>query len=64
MRSNAEMPDSSSCDVGTAGDHTSEMTEPGVCGDGVVDGDEECDDGNLANDDACPQICVQASCGE
>jgi cysteine-rich repeat protein len=29
-----------------------------ACGDGVVDGDEECDDGNEVNDDGCSNVCV------
>jgi cysteine-rich repeat protein len=34
-----------------------------VCGDGVVEGDEECDDGNESNNDACMN-CVVAVCGD
>lgn len=33
-----------------------EIPEP-VCGDGTVDGDEECDDGNRENGDGCSIIC-------
>ncbi|MCA9638830.1 MAG: DUF4215 domain-containing protein, partial [Myxococcales bacterium] len=36
----------------------------GVCGDGVVDGDEECDDGNASNTDACTDACMHAVCGD
>jgi len=28
-----------------------------VCGDGRVEGDEECDDGNTLNDDGCNYLC-------
>ncbi|MEZ4426127.1 MAG: DUF4215 domain-containing protein [Nannocystaceae bacterium] len=49
---------------------TDPMTDPTttsdpVCGDGVVEGDEECDDGP-ANDDAggCTTACVAATCGD
>ncbi len=35
-----------------------------VCGDGVVDADEECDDANQADDDACLGNCVAARCGD
>src|SRR5689334_1305339 len=29
----------------------------GYCGDGIVQGDESCDDGNLIDTDACPSNC-------
>lgn len=35
-----------------------------MCGDGVVDGDEECDDGNPMSDDACLVTCKEARCGD
>lgn len=31
---------------------------PGVCGDGVMGGDEECDDGNEVPDDGCSDTCA------
>jgi len=37
---------------------------PPVCGDGVVEGDEACDDGNQSNNDACLNSCEPASCGD
>jgi cysteine-rich repeat protein len=37
---------------------------PGSCGDGVVDGEEECDDGNTDDLDACLTSCVAAQCGD
>ncbi|MFN8642957.1 MAG: DUF4215 domain-containing protein [Candidatus Binatia bacterium] len=30
-----------------------------VCGNGVVEPNEECDDGNTADGDACPATCVR-----
>ena len=36
----------------------------GVCGDGVVDAGEECDDGNEDNTDACINNCTMATCGD
>jgi cysteine-rich repeat protein len=33
-----------------------------VCGDGVEEADEECDDGNTMNDDACSNACLIATC--
>ncbi len=35
-----------------------------VCGDGVVDGDEACDDGNAVLEDACLSTCELARCGD
>jgi cysteine-rich repeat protein len=35
-----------------------------VCGDGVREGTEECDDGNEDNIDACTNACVSARCGD
>lgn len=37
---------------------------PGVCGDGVVDAGEDCDDGNASETDACLSTCVPAKCGD
>jgi cysteine-rich repeat protein len=35
-----------------------------VCGNGVVEGDEACDDGNRFDDDACNNACQRSSCGD
>ena len=35
-----------------------------VCGDGVVDTGEGCDDGNTDDTDACRNVCVGATCGD
>lgn len=35
-----------------------------MCGNGVVEGDEECDDGNFENDDTCLMNCTNAWCGD
>ena len=32
-----------------------------ACGNGQLDADEQCDDGNLLNDDACTAACVAAA---
>lgn len=39
---------------------------PAVCGDGVVEADEECDDGAAGNadDNMCTSICIFARCGD
>ncbi len=57
----------------TTGDATStgttspESTSTGaaaVCGDGVVEGDEACDDGNQSDLDGCSNACALAVCGD
>ena len=35
-----------------------------VCGDGVVEGEEACDDGNSVDDDGCRNACREALCGD
>lgn len=35
-----------------------------VCGDGILNADEECDDGNMDNTDACLTTCTLPSCGD
>ena len=37
---------------------------PPVCGDGVVEGAEQCDDGNDIDVDACHNDCTAATCGD
>lgn len=32
-------------------------TKPGVCGNGILEENEECDDGNVVNDDCCNNLC-------
>lgn len=36
----------------------------GACQDGIVNDDEECDDGNAVNTDSCPNDCKLAVCGD
>ena len=36
----------------------------GVCGDGVVDAGEACDDGNTDDTDQCTNACTEATCGD
>lgn len=47
---------SGSTDATTTGETTA--TPPPVCGDGVVEDDEECDDGNQAPEDGCSDACT------
>ncbi len=37
--------------------------EPSPCGDGVLDENEECDDGNTKNGDGCSDTCTLEECG-
>jgi len=43
---------------------TGDTAADAVCGNGVVEGDEECDDGDDDDTDACPSSCVEAFCGD
>lgn len=40
-----------------------ETTEPSVCGDGIVQDDEQCDDANTKDGDGCNR-CIQEYCGD
>ena len=45
-------------------DHSHELG-PGVCGDGAVDDDEVCDDGNTTSGDGCSALCDSTEpCGD
>jgi cysteine-rich repeat protein len=75
-----ESGDTDDGDAGPTGDGETEMGdgdagdgdgEPGdgdgddpVCGNGQVEGSEECDDGNLTDQDACTNACATAVCGD
>ena len=39
------------------------LGEAAVCGDGTVDGAEQCDDGNTASGDGCDANCTPTGCG-
>ena len=41
-----------------------ENCQQAVCGNGNVEGDEECDDGNTENTDECLNTCILAFCGD
>lgn len=57
-------PATTSDDAGTTGTGTTESVPPG-CGNGVMDGDEECDNGEAnADDAACTTQCNKAFCGD
>jgi cysteine-rich repeat protein len=51
--------------TGTDTGDTDTTGEPdAVCGNGVIEGDEECDDGNQDNTDTCVEGCKNAVCGD
>ena len=56
--------DTTAAEESTGEPATATTSAPGVCGDGVLDADEECDDGNTALTDACLPTCVAATCGD
>jgi len=35
-----------------------------ICGDGIIDDDEDCDDGNTGDGDECPSTCLYPYCGD
>jgi len=37
--------------------------EDALCGNGIVEGSEQCDDGNTRNDDGCSNLCTVSVCG-
>jgi cysteine-rich repeat protein len=67
--SDPDAPDDNSGDSDDAADTPTEdvleeeVVEP-TCGDGTVEGDEECDDGNGDDTDDCLSTCMDASCGD
>ncbi|MCY1070299.1 DUF4215 domain-containing protein [Nannocystis sp. RBIL2] len=48
----------------TSTEPTSTTEPPPTCGDGVVAGDELCDDGNADDLDACKSDCTPTACGD
>mmetsp|Transcript_9865 Transcript_9865/g.17456 ORF Transcript_9865/g.17456 Transcript_9865/m.17456 type:complete len:801 (+) Transcript_9865:196-2598(+) len=43
---------------------TNPPDEEAICGNGIVEGSEECDDGNNINTDLCTNECRHAKCGD
>lgn len=58
-------PDTGSTSTGSTGDESGSSGEPAVCGNGVLETGEECDQG-VANDEAgeCLPTCMAATCGD
>ena len=50
-----------SCDVDAGCQHA--LVEP-CCGNGLVEPPEQCDDGNLSNEDNCTTLCQEAACDD
>lgn len=49
----------------TAEESTDDATTgDGVCGNSIIEPGEQCDDGNLSDEDGCLASCVDASCGD
>lgn len=61
--STTEMTTDSTTGPTSTGD-PSTSTGPGMCGNGVQDPGEDCDDGNDSNEDACLNNCTAAKCGD
>ncbi|HRI06680.1 MAG TPA: DUF4215 domain-containing protein [Nannocystaceae bacterium] len=58
---------STTSDTATTDDSTTTDTTSGpdpVCGNGMKEGGEECDDGNKVNDDMCTNMCSTPKCGD
>ncbi len=56
---------SSSGDTGDSGAESTGEVEPApACGDGIVGGQEQCDDGNALSGDGCSDECRLESCGD
>ncbi len=49
---------------GTEGTSSSSTTSNSVCGDGEIEGGEECDDGNDDDTDDCTNACLLPTCGD
>lgn len=52
----------SSEESGGSTEGTSTGSEPGVCGDGILDPGEVCDDGNVVEGDGCTAVCTPEPC--
>jgi cysteine-rich repeat protein len=52
------------CPLGTqCGVAARQCVAPGTCGNGIVDGNEQCDDGNAVSGDGCSATCQLEHCG-
>lgn len=60
----AEDPTTGSSTTGSSTTGSATTGGEGVCGDGEMDGVEECDDGDDDDDDACTNACKLAVCGD
>ena len=52
------------CDAPDDPQRCDDACVPLRCGDGELDPEEGCDDGNDADDDACTNACAEAACGD
>ncbi|MFV8749256.1 fibrinogen-like YCDxxxxGGGW domain-containing protein [Nannocystaceae bacterium ST9] len=52
-------------DTSTTADSSTDSSEGGgVCGNSIIEPGEQCDDGNLSDEDGCLSSCVESSCGD
>ena len=49
---------------GSDGVSPNDSNRPDLCGNGVIDDGESCDDGNSDDQDACRNNCAAARCGD
>ena len=56
--------DASKVTVAAAVESVVVIDEQAVCGDGILEGDEQCDDGNSNNNDDCLNSCQNPVCGD
>ncbi len=57
-------PEWEGCDAPDDPQRCTDDCVPLRCGDGELDPEEECDDGNDVDDDACTNACAPAACGD
>ena len=48
----------------TSGETSDGYDSGGVCGDGIIQGGEQCDDGNDVPNDGCTNACATPACGD
>ena len=52
------------CGSRTSLDNFNAIATPNPCGNGIIEGGEQCDDGNTESSDSCLATCVKAVCGD
>jgi hypothetical protein len=62
--SSSSTTDDTSTDTDVTSSSTGTTGDPAVCGDGIQEGGEECDDGNSDDEDDCTNACLLPVCGD